>query len=104
MGHKPSDEDAGEEAHDRQEQLAGNEIEEVEHRHAEELVVVPGSQREGTYDTHNNTADGHHQGSPFTGGTHLLLKEGCAHLMEGDERCECGHRQQGIEEHGDDIT
>ena len=36
MWHKPADKDTGEEAHDRQEQLAGDEIEYVEDRHAEE--------------------------------------------------------------------
>ena len=60
MGHKPSDKDAGEEAYDRQEQLSGNEVEEIEHRHAEELVVVPSPQRERTDDAHEDTADGHH--------------------------------------------
>ncbi len=43
MRHKPTDEDAGEEAHNRQEQLSGNKIEEVKDCHTEQLVVMPGT-------------------------------------------------------------
>lgn len=45
MRHEPADKDAGEEAHDRQEHLTSDKVEEVEHRHLEELVVTPGAQR-----------------------------------------------------------
>ena len=104
MRHKPADEDTSEEANDRQEQLAGDEVEEIEHRHTEELVVMPGTQREGTDDTHDDTTDGDYQRCPFSGGAKFLFEEGGAHLMEGDQRRKGCHRQQGVEKHGDNIA
>ena len=40
--HKPANQDAGEEPHYRQEQLTGDEVEEVEQRHTEQAHELSG--------------------------------------------------------------
>ena len=50
MGHKPTNQDAGQEAHDRQEQLSCDKVEETEQRHTKEMVTLHSTQRKGAED------------------------------------------------------
>ena len=45
MWNEPADEDTGQEAHNRQEQLARDKVEQVEDGHAEQLLSAPCAQR-----------------------------------------------------------
>ncbi len=51
MGHEPPQEDTGQESSDRQEDLSGDEVEEVKERLSHELQTVVSPQRERTEHT-----------------------------------------------------
>ena len=90
LWHIPSNEEAGEEAADRQQYLSGHEIEYVEKRFAGYLQIIHVAQRERAEDADDASGDAHDEGAHLTADVQFLEEERRAHFMQGDERCEGG--------------
>ena len=104
MRYEPADEDTCEEAYNRQEQLTCDEVEQIEDRHAEQLMLTPSPQGQRTNRTKHHACNRHRCRCPLTRGAHLLFQEGSAHLMQGNQRSQCCHRQECIEQERNGIT
>ena len=103
LWHIPSQEETRQESSQGQEDLARGEIEQVEETHAEErdVAVVERQRAEHTYDGTQHSDDG---GSATPRDLQLLMEECCAHLMQGDERRQCCHREQQVEQQRNDRS
>ena len=82
MRHKPADKDTRQEAYDGKEQLTCGEVKEIEDCLAEEQLITPRPQRQGTDGTDNHTHHRHGECRLLTADPHLLMQEGRRYLMQ----------------------
>ena len=100
----PADEDTRQEAHHGQEDLTGDEIEQIEQRLAKICHSIDGPQRQRAEGSDNGSAHRHQQGGALAGGVQLFLEECRRDLVERYERCQCCQRQQQEEQQRDDVA
>ena len=104
MRHKPSYKDAGKESNDWQEQLTSYKVEQIENSHAKEAKSIPSSQRQRTNNTNYHTPNCYHYCSTFTSCTKFLFKESRTYFMKRHQRGQGSHRQESVEENGNNIS
>ena len=88
MVNKPADEDTGKEAHNGQEYLTCDEVEQIEQRLVKIDKSLVTSQRQRAESTNDGRRDCDQQGCTLASGVQFLFKECRRHLMQGDERCQ----------------
>lgn len=104
LGHIPTQEDASNQGTYRHEQLSGEVVAIGEEILAEETKPLHCSLRERANHTDDTTNGSLYPGALLAAHLSLLIEERRSNLVHGDGGSQCCQHQQGIEQHGDDIS